>query len=281
LAHEHEGHLVTQDDKGRGFQALHARPGTFVIPNPWDVGSARLLASAGFEALATTSAGFAFSRGLGDHRVGRDAMLAHVAELATATHLPTSGDLENGFGDTPEIAAETIRLAAGAGLVGGSIEDGTGDTAAPLYEIAHAADRVRAAAEAAHTLPFPFVLTARAENFLVGRADLRDVIARLQAYQEAGADVLYAPGLVTADDISAVVRSVDRPVNVLMGLPGCSLDLAALAAIGVRRVSVGSGLARAAFGALLRAVDEINTSGTFTFGASAATSRDLTARLAR
>jgi 2-methylisocitrate lyase-like PEP mutase family enzyme len=273
--------MVTQHDKGRAFQAIHGRPGTFVIPNPWDVGSARLLASAGFEALATTSAGFAFSRGLADHRVGREAMLAHVAELAAATHLPTSGDLENGFGDTPEIAAETIRLAAGAGLVGGSIEDGTGDAAAPLYEVAHAADRVRAAAQAAHTLPFPFVLTARAENFLVGRAELRDVIARLQAYQEAGADVLYAPGLVTADDISAVVRSVDRPVNVLMGLPGCDLDLAALTAIGVRRVSVGSGLARAAFGALLRAVDEINTSGTFTFGASAATSRDLTARLAR
>ena len=271
---------MTQGDKGRAFQALHARPGTFVIPNPWDVGSARLLAGAGFDALATTSAGFAFSRGRADHGVTRDVMLAHCAELAAATHLPTSGDLENGFGDTPEIAAETIRLAANAGLVGGSIEDGSGEGAAPQYEIAHAADRVRAAAEAAHGLPYPFVLTARAENFLVGRADLRDVITRLQAYQEAGADVLYAPGLIKADDISTVVRSVDRPVNVLMGLPGCGLDLAALTTMGVRRISVGSGLARAAYGALLRSIDEIRTRGTFTFGAAAATSRDLTARLA-
>ena len=271
--------MVTQADKGAAFQALHARSETFVIPNPWDVGSARLLAHAGFEALATTSAGFAFSRGRTDHGVGRDAMLAHCAELAAATDLPTSGDLENAFGDSPETAAETMRLAGAAGLVGGSIEDGTGDAAAPLYEIARAADRVRAAAEAAHALPHPFVLTARAENFLVGRADIGDVIARLQAYQEAGADVLYAPGLVTAGDISAVVRSVDRPVNALMGLPGCDLTVAALAALGVRRISVGSGLARAAFGALLRAIDEIQTRGTFTFGASAATSRDLTRRL--
>lgn len=272
--------MVTQADKGEAFRALHAR-GTFVIPNPWDVGSAHLLAHAGFEALATTSAGFAFSRGRTDHGVGREAMLAHCAELAAATDLPTSGDLENGFGDAPEAAAETIRLAGGAGLVGGSIEDGSGDASRPLYEIAHAADRVRAAAEAARAMACPFVLTARAENFLVGRADLRDVIARLQAYQEAGADVLYAPGLVRAEDIASVVRSVDRPVNVLMGLPGCDLDLAALAAIGVRRISVGSGLARAAFGALLRAIDEIQTRGTFTFGASAATSRDLSSRLSR
>jgi 2-methylisocitrate lyase-like PEP mutase family enzyme len=185
-----------------------------------------------------------------------------------------SGDLQNGFGDAPESAAETIRLAAGAGLVGGSIEDSTGLDDTPVYEIAHAAERVRAAAEAAHALPFPFTLTARAENYLYGRADLEDTIRRLQAFQEAGADVLYAPGLSRLDDIETVVRSVDRPVNVLAL---AHLDRAALETIGVRRISVGSALARAAYGTLLRAAEEMRTKGTFTFAAEAASTRDFNA----
>lgn len=272
--------MRTQTDKGHAFQALH-RSGLFIIPNPWDVGSAKLLAHAGFAALATTSAGYAFSAGRPDHGVTREAMVEHVAAIASATDLPVSGDLENGFGDTPEAAAETIRLAAAAGLVGGSIEDGTGDTAKPLYDLAYAADRIRAAADVAHALPFPFLLTARAENYLVGRADLRDTISRLQAYQQAGADVLYAPGLLSREDISAVVTSVDKPINVLMGLPGSQLNVRILESLGVRRVSVGSGLARAALGAFLRASEEMRTHGTFSFGEHAASSRTLNSLLSR
>lgn len=271
--------MTPQPDKGRAFRELHDRPGLFIIPNPWDVGSAKLLTQAGFAALATTSAGFAFSAGRPDHGVTREAMLGHVAAIALATDLPVSGDLENGFGDAPEIVAETIRLAAEAGLVGGSIEDGTGETGNPLYELGYAADRVRAAAEVAHALPFPFLLTARAENYLVGRPDLRDTIARLQAYQQAGADVLYAPGLLTGEDILAVVTSVDRPVNVLMSLPGSQLNVRTLEGLGVRRVSVGSGLARAALGAFLRAAEEMRVQGTFSFAEHAASSRTLNALL--
>ncbi len=236
-----------------------------------------LLAHLGFEALATTSAGYAFSIGQRDQTVGRDKMMAHVSAMASATDLPVSADLENGFADAPEIVAETIRLAAAAGLVGGSIEDATGRPDRPIYEEAFAADRVRAAAETARALGFPFTLTARAENYLVGRRDLRDTIKRLQAYQEAGADVLYAPCLTSKDDIAVVVSSVDRPVNVLMGLQGAPLSLAALSAIGVRRVSVGSALARAALGALLRAGREMREHGTFTFAEDAVSSRDIMA----
>ncbi len=257
--------MLTQVEKGLAFRALHQRPRAFVIPNPWDVGTARLLAHLGFEALATTSAGYAFSIGQPDNTVGRDAMMRHVAEIASATDLPVSADLENGFGDAPEIVAETIRLAAAAGLVGGSIEDATGQPGAPIYELEHAVERVHAAAEAARALPLAFTLTARAENSLVGRPDLKDTIKRLQAYQTAGADVLYAPGLSSQEDIAAVVSSVDRPVNVLMGLPGVRLSLADLAAIGVRRVSVGSALSRAALGAFLRAAREMQEHGTFAF----------------
>jgi 2-methylisocitrate lyase-like PEP mutase family enzyme len=212
-----------------------------------------------------------------DQTIGRDKMMAHVSAVASATDLPVSADLENGFADAPEIVAETIRLAAAAGLVGGSIEDATGRPDRPIYEEAFAADRVRAAAETAHALGFPFTLTARAENYLVGRPDLKDTIKRLQAYQEAGADVLYAPCLTSKDDIAAVVSSVDRPVNVLMGLQGAPLSLAALSAIGVRRVSVGSALARAALGALLRAGREMREHGTFTFAEDAVSSRDIMA----
>ena len=269
--------MTTQTEKGRTFRALHERDRAFIIPNPWDIGTARLLAHLGFEALATTSAGYAFSMGQPDQTIGRDKMMAHVSAVALATGLPVSADLENGFADAPEIVAETIRLAAAAGLVGGSIEDATGHPDRPLYEEAFAADRVRAAAETARALGFPFTLTARAENYLVGRPDLRDTIKRLQAYQEAGADVLYAPCLTSEDDIAAVVSSVDRPVNVLMGLQGVQLSLAALSAIGVKRVSVGSALARAALGAFLRAGREMREHGTFTFAEDAVSSRDIMA----
>ncbi|HKV99286.1 MAG TPA: isocitrate lyase/phosphoenolpyruvate mutase family protein [Vicinamibacterales bacterium] len=268
---------VSQADKGRAFRALHARDRAFIIPNPWDPGTARLLASLGFEALATTSAGHAFSQGVVDGAVDRDAILAHVASIVAATDLPVSADLENGFGDDPADVAATIRAAAATGLAGGSIEDVTRGADGRIYEIAHAAERLRAAVEAARSLPAPFTLTARAENFLHGRPDLADTIARLQAFQDAGADVLYAPGLRTAAEITTVVRSVDRPVNVVMGLQGAQLDLAALSAMGVKRVSVGSALTRAALGAFLRAAREMRDRGTFTFAEDAVSYREISA----
>jgi 2-methylisocitrate lyase-like PEP mutase family enzyme len=261
--------MATQAERGAAFYALHARAGAFLIPNPWDIGTARLLAQMGFEALATTSAGFAFSVGKRDGLVGREEMLAHAASIVAATELPVSADLENGFGDAPEDAAETIRLAAATGLAGGSIEDNSRAGSA-VYEIEHAADRIRAAAEVVRGLPFRFTLTARAENYISGRPDLGDTIRRLQAYQQAGADVLYAPGLVSSDDIATVVRSVDRPVNVLGGVGTAPLSLAELSALGVKRVSIGSGLARAAMGAFLRAARELRERGTFGFTAEAA-----------
>jgi len=268
---------MTQSRKGEIFRALHQRPGAFIIPNPWDIGSARMLAHLGFEALATTSAGYAFSLGRQDYGVGREAMMGHVSVLAAATELPLSADLENGFSDAPEGAAETIRLAAAAGVVGGSIEDATGSPEQPIYDTGLAAERVRAAAESARELGFPFTLTARAENYLHGRPDLKDTITRLQAYQEAGANVLYAPGLTSKEDIATLVSSVDRPVNVLMGLAGIRMNLADLEAIGVKRVSVGSALARAAYGCLLRAAQEMREDGTFGFAEKAATSREIAA----
>lgn len=270
-----------QAEKGRAFRALHQRDGAFVIPNPWDRGTARLLGSLGFEALATTSAGHAFSLGQPDGTVGRDAMLRHVAELAAATDLPVSADFENGYGDSVDDVAETIRLAAESGVGGGSIEDATGVRDRPLYDRAVAAERVQAAVAAARALPFPFTLTARAENYLVARPDLADTIARLQAYQGAGADVLYAPGLTRADEIAAVVTAVDRPVNVVMGLRTSPLTLADLAALGVKRVSVGGALARAALGAFLRAAREMRERGTFTFADDAVPFAEITALLAR
>jgi 2-methylisocitrate lyase-like PEP mutase family enzyme len=269
--------MLTQSAKGHLFRALHQRDGAFIIPNPWDVGTARLLAHLGFEALATTSAGFAFSIGQRDNTVSREQVIKHISEIASATHLPVSADLENGFGDAPEAAAETIALAGAAGVAGGSIEDASGDPDHPIYDKAHAADRVRAAAATARALPFPFTLTGRAENYLHGRPDLKDTISRLQAYQEAGADVLYAPGLTTRDDIAAVVSSVDRPVNVLMGLPGIRLSLNDLSAMGVKRVSVGSALSRTALGAFLRAAHEMREHGTFLFADEAASSQEISA----
>jgi 2-methylisocitrate lyase-like PEP mutase family enzyme len=269
--------VLTQAEKAQAFRTLHWRQRAFVIPNPWDAGTARLLAHLGFEALATTSMGFAFSTGRPDSTVGREETMEHIATIARATDLPVSADLENGYGDSPDAVAETIVLAATAGAVGGSIEDATSRADDPLYEKEHAVERIRAAAEAARALPFLFTLTGSAENYLLGRPDLKDTIARLQAYQEAGADVLYAPGLTSKDDIATVVSSVDRPVNVVMGLQGVQLSLDELTGIGVRRVSVGSALCRTAFGAFLRAAREMREHGTFTFAKDAAKPRDLTA----
>ena len=267
--------MRSQAEKASAFRALHEREGAFIIPNPWDAGTARLLAHLGFEALATTSAGYAFSLGQRDNTVGRERMMAHVADMALATDLPLSADLENGFGDQPETVAETIRLAAAAGAVGGSIEDATGRADVPIYDLESAVERIRAAAEVARSLPFPFVLTARAENYLVGRPDLGDTIKRLKAYQEAGADVLYAPGLARKEDIAAVVGSIDRPLNILMGLPGIALNLSELSEIGVKRVSVGGALSRAALGAFLRAAGEMRDQGTFTFASEAVSYSEL------
>jgi 2-methylisocitrate lyase-like PEP mutase family enzyme len=269
--------MRTQEEKGGVFRRLHERDSAFIIPNPWDVGTARLLAHLGFEALATTSAGYAFSVGQRDNTISRDEMMTHVRAIAAATDLPVSADLENGFGDHPDTVAETIRLAAAAGLAGGSIEDSTTRPDEPIYEFELAVERIRGAVEVVRSLDFPFTLTARAENYLVGRRDLKDTIKRLQAYQEAGAEVLYAPGLVSREDIAAVVSSVDRPVNVVMGLQGVRLSLAELSEIGVRRVSVGSALSRAALGAFLRAAREMREHGTFDFSDEAVSYRDISA----
>jgi 2-methylisocitrate lyase-like PEP mutase family enzyme len=258
---------ATQADKAKIFQALHARAGAFVIPNPWDAGTARILTRLGFEALTTTSAGLAFVLGRrdGDGSVTRDDALANAKAIIDATDLPVAADLENGYGDAPEAAAETIRLAASVGLVGASIEDATGDDAHPIYELAHATERVAAAVEAARALPFPFMFVARAENFLHNKPDIDDTIRRLQAFEAAGADVLYAPGIIKADHIRAVCASVSKPVNVIMGIKGAPFSVSQLAALGVKRISVGSSLSRAALGAFVRAANEIKERGTFTF----------------
>ena len=269
--------MPTQAEKGLAFRALHSRAGAFVIPNPWDAGTARLLAHLGFEALATTSAGCAFALGQPDNTLTRDQAMAHASVIASAADLPVSGDLENGFGDDPDYVAETIRLASAAGLIGGSIEDMTRLADHPIYEKEYAAERIRAAAEAARALPFAFTLTARAENYLVGRPDLADTIARLQAYQEAGADVLYAPGLPNKDAIAAVVSSLNRPVNVVMGLQGAGPTLAELSTLGVRRVSTGSALARVALGAFLRTARGIRETGDFASMGEAVSYREINA----
>lgn len=257
--------------KAERFVALHAREGAFLIPNPWDAGSAHLLTRLGFEALATTSAGLAFSRGVrdGSGAVSREAAMANAKEIVNATTLPVSADLENGYGDSPEAVAETIRIASEeAGLVGGSIEDATGNEGEPLYSFAHAVERIAAAAEAARRLAVPFVLVARCENYLHGRPDLDDTIRRLQAFEAAGADVLFAPGLTRADDIRTVCSSLAKPVNVLGGVAapgGTPLTVPELAGLGVRRISVGSALSRAALGAFVRAAEELKQSGSFGF----------------
>ena len=263
--------------KADAFYALHQGAGAFIIPNPWDRGSARILAHLDFKALATTSMGYAFSIGQRDNSLTREQTLANAADIAAATELPVNADLENGFGDDPEDAAQTIRLTTATGIVGGSIEDASGRDEAPIYDLGLAKARIEAAVAAARALPYKFTLTARAENYLWGRPDLGDTIKRLQAYQEAGADVLYAPGLKSREDIAAVVSSVDRPVNVVMGLVGAQLGLEQLAKIGVKRISLGSSLQRAALGEFVRAAREMREQGTFTFAAKAAAPKEMTA----
>jgi 2-methylisocitrate lyase-like PEP mutase family enzyme len=253
----------SQSDKAVRFRALHEAPGAFVIPNPWDAGSARILAALGFPALATSSGASAGVLGRRDGRVTRDEALAHARAIVEATELPVSADLEKGFGDAPAMAAETIRLAAGVGLVGGSIEDATGDRDRPLYDIGLATERVAAAVEAARALPFPFTLTARAENFLRGNPDLDDTIRRLQAFERAGADVLFAPGLPDLEAIRAVCAAVSRPFNFMVGIRGKSFTVADLAAAGVTRISLAASLYRAAMGGLLDAAREVSERGTF------------------
>ncbi len=254
---------ASQNDKAARFKALHEGPGAFVIPNPWDAGSARILAALGFEALATSSGASAGILGRRDGSVTRDEALAHARAIALATDLPVSADLEKGFGDAAADAAETIRLAAEAGLVGGSIEDATGDKAKPLYGIGHATERVAAAAQAARALPFPFTLTARAENFLRGNPDLEDTIRRLQAYERAGADVLFAPGLPDLAAVRAVCAAVSRPVNFMAGIKGKSFTVAELESAGVKRISLATSLYRAAMSGLLDAAREVKERGTF------------------
>jgi 2-methylisocitrate lyase-like PEP mutase family enzyme len=269
--------VPSQSDKGRSFRALHERAGAFVMPNPWDIGSARILTALGFAALATTSAGLAFALGRrdGEGALSREDVLTNAAAIVGATPLPVSGDLENGFGDAPETVAETIRRAADAGLVGASIEDATNDPSRPIYDASLAAERIAAAAEAARAVAFPFTLTARAENFLYGRPDLDDTIRRLQAFEAAGADVLYAPGLRDLSAIGTVCGAVGKPVSVVMGLKGAAFSVDQLAAAGVRRISVGSALSRAGLGAFLRAAREVKARGTFTFADDAATFAEL------
>jgi 2-methylisocitrate lyase-like PEP mutase family enzyme len=254
---------VNQSDKATRFRALHQGPGAFVIPNPWDAGSARLLAGLGFQALATSSGAAAGILGRRDGLVTRDEALTQARAIVAATDLPVSADLEKGFGDAPEVVAETIRLAAGVGLVGGSIEDATGDKAMPLYDMGHATERVAAAVQAARALPFPFTVTARAENFLRGNPNLADTIRRLQAFEQAGADVLFAPGLPDLAAVRAVCAAVAKPVNFMVGIPGKSFTVAELVAAGVRRISLATSLYRAAMGSLLTAAREVQDRGTF------------------
>ena len=247
---------MTQSEKAARFQALHRRAGAFLMPNPFDGGSARLLERLGFEALATSSGASAATLGKRDGQLTREQVMAHVRSIADATTLPVSADLENGFGDTPQHAAETIRLAAGAGAVGGSIEDYSGDPARGIYDLELAVQRIAAAAQAARSLPFPFTLTGRCENFLRDRPDLDDTIARLQAYERAGADVLFAPALPDLDAVRRVVAAVKRPVNFMVGMPGKSFSLAELAEAGVRRISLGASLYHVAMKAMKHAAGE-------------------------
>ncbi len=257
------------------FRALHVPGSPLLMPNAWDIGSAALFATLGFDAIATTSGGFAATRGRLDGAMTKEEVLAHAGDLVGAVDIPVSGDLENCFADDPAGVAATISAAVGVGLAGGSVEDFTGDRETPIYELAHAAERVRAAAEAAHTGPTPFVLTARAENYLHGRQDLADTIARLQAYQEAGADVLFAPRVVDPSDLRQLLAAVDRPVSVLV-VPGCP-TVGELAELGVSRISVGGAIAVAAYGAAINAVTELRDTGTCGYWDLAAVARPVIA----
>src|SRR3989449_5986335 len=255
--------MPSQSDKAATLRALHRGPRAFVIANAWDAGSARALAALGLQALATSGGACAGTLGGRDGKVTREEALAHCRAIAAATELPVSADLEKGFGDTPAAAAETIRLAAGVGLVGGSIEDATGDKAKPLYDIGHATERVAAAVQAARALPFPFTLTARAEGFLRGNTSLDDAIKRLQAFENAGADVLMAPGLPDLAAVRAVCGALGKPFNFMAGIKGKSFSVAELQEAGVRRISFATSLYRAAMSGLLEAAREVNEKGSF------------------
>ena len=253
----------TQSEKGTRFRALHQGPALFVMPNPWDAGSARILADLGFPALATSSGASARAVGRQDHELSREEALAHARAIVLATDLPVSADFENGFGDSPQVVAETIRLAAGVGLAGASIEDATGREDKPIYDIGYATDRIAAAAEAARAQSFPFTLTARSENFLRGKPDLADTIKRLQAFEAAGADVLFAPGLPDLAAVRTVCAAVSKPVNFMVGIKGKSFTVADLQAAGVRRISLATSLYRAAMAGLMLAAREVKEKGTF------------------
>jgi 2-methylisocitrate lyase-like PEP mutase family enzyme len=266
---------VSRDDKAARFRALHGGPGAFLMPNPWDAGSARILAGLGFEALATSSGAFAGTRGRRDGRFSRDEALAHARTVVEAVDVPVSADLENGFGHAPETAAETVRLAALTGLVGCSIEDATGERDRPLYDFAEAVERVAASAEAARGLDFPFTLTARAEGCLRGAPDLDEIVRRLQAYERAGADVLMAPGLPDLAAVETVCAALSKPFSFMVGIRGRSFDAAGLAAAGVRRISLATGLYRSAMTALVEAAREAGEQGTFGFVERAMTTPEL------
>jgi len=271
--------VVTQAEKGQAFRALHQRPKIFVMPNPWDAGTAKLFTSLGFEALATTSLGFASTLGRvdGTLSVTREELIANCRAIAAATDLPVNADLENGYADEPEAAATIIRMAAEAGVVGGSIEDATGNPAQPIYDFDLAVKRVAAAVRVARALPFPFTLTARAENYLHGRPDLDDTVRRLQAFAAAGADVLYAPGLRDLATIRKVVQAVSKPVNVVMSAADPSITVLQLADAGVRRISVGGALARLGLAAVRDAAVAMRDAGSFTWVGATLPSKDLKA----
>jgi 2-methylisocitrate lyase-like PEP mutase family enzyme len=256
---------IAHNEKALRFRALHDGPGAFIIPNPWDVGSACLLAGLGFQALATSSAAAAAAVGRKDHGLTRDEALAHARAIVNATPLPVSADLGNGFGDAPEVVAETIRLAAEVGLVGCTIEDTSGNPDRPLYSFELAVERIAAAAEAARAVPFPFMVTARAHNLLFPGAKLDDTIGRLQAFEKAGADVLFAPGLPDLAAVRAVCAAISRPFNFMVGIPGKSFSVPELEAAGVRRISLATSLYRAAMTGFLDAVREIQETGRFSF----------------
>jgi 2-methylisocitrate lyase-like PEP mutase family enzyme len=266
---------ITQNDRAARFSALHEGPGAFVMPNPWDVGSARVLGGLGFQALATSSAASASALGRRDLTLTRDDTMAQARLIVEATDLPVSADLGNGFGDAPEVVAETVRLAADAGLVGCTIEDATGSRDRPLYDSRLAVERIEAAAEATRALPFPFILSARAHNLLYSDPSLAETIERLQAFEAAGADVLFAPGLPDLAAVRAVCAAVSKPVNFMAGIPGRSFSTAELAAAGVRRISVASSFYRAAMTALLEAACGVRDTGQFGFVERCVTTREL------
>lgn len=269
--------MKSQAEKAQEFVELHKASECFLIPNPWDKGSAKLLEHIGFKALATTGAGYAFSLGKPDLSISAKDMLPYLRSICEATSLPVSADLQNGFGHSPQEAAQTILEAALTGIVGGSIEDASGINDTPIYDISLAKERIQAASEAAKALPFKFMLTARADNYLHGRPDVKDTIVRLQAYQEAGADVLFAPGIQSIEDIKSIISSIDRPLNIIMGFQGVQLDVTILRELGVRRVSIGGSLARAAYSALIMAGKELLNEGTFSYANNVISGKELNA----